>query len=96
MILSGDRNMTNNSPTSLPRQYLGPIAANTSMVVGFGTNHTDVVGAGYDKNIHSGAGNLALGDGSVQPATSSSLRSQLRTSGDDQNIIAIPGNKTDN
>jgi prepilin-type N-terminal cleavage/methylation domain-containing protein/prepilin-type processing-associated H-X9-DG protein len=93
MILSGDRNMTNNSPTSLPRVYNGPIAAG-SMVVGFGTNHTDTVGAGYDKNVHSGSGNLALGDGSVQPATTSSVRAQLRTSGDDQNIVAVPADKT--
>jgi prepilin-type N-terminal cleavage/methylation domain-containing protein len=95
MILSGDRNMTNNSAGSTPRQYLGPIASTppSSMVLRFGTNQTDTVGAGYDKNIHSTSGNLALGDGSVQPATSSSLRSQLRTSGDDSNIVAIPADK---
>ena len=92
MVLSGDRNMTNNSSTSLPRQYLGPIASG-SMIVRFGTNHTDTVGAGYDKNVHSGSGNLALGDGSVQSATSSSLRNQFRTTGDDQNIVAIPADK---
>jgi len=92
MVLSGDRNMTNNSSTSLPRQYLGPIAAG-SMIARFGTNHTDTMGAGYDKNVHSGSGNLALGDGSVQSATSSSLRNQFRTTGDDQNIVAIPADK---
>ena len=64
------------------------------MVVRFGTNHTDTVGAGYDKNVHQNSGNLALGDGSVQAATSSSLRNQFRTSGDDLNLIAIPNNKT--
>jgi hypothetical protein len=93
MILSGDRNMTNQSSTSLPRSYAGPIAAAQSMVVRFGTNHTDTVGAGYDKNVHQNAGNLALGDGSVQPATSSSLRNQMRTSGDDSNLVAIPADK---
>ncbi len=92
MILSGDRNITNNSPTSLPRIYNGPISSG-SMVVRFGTNHTDTVGAGYDKNVHQNSGNLALGDGSVQPMTTSSLRNQLRTTGDDQNLVAIPADK---
>jgi hypothetical protein len=66
------------------------------MVIAFRTNHTEGVsgqGAGYDKNVHQNAGNLALGDGSVQATTSSSLRSQFRTSGDDQNLIAIPADK---
>ena len=94
MILSGDRNMTNNSPTSQPRSYAGPIADAKSMVVAFRTNHTDTVGAGYDKNVHQSSGNLALGDGSVQPATTSSLRNQLRTTGDDQNLVAIPADKS--
>jgi prepilin-type processing-associated H-X9-DG protein len=66
------------------------------MVIAFRTNHTDTAGAGYDKNVHQNSGNLALGDGSVQPMTTSSLRNQFRTTGDDQNLIAIPGNKTDN
>jgi prepilin-type N-terminal cleavage/methylation domain-containing protein len=96
MVLSGDRNMTNSSTTSLPRTFAGPISENRSMVVRFGTNHLDTVGAGYDKNVHQNSGNLALGDGSVQAATSSSLRNQFRTSGDDVNLIAIPNNKTDN
>ena len=96
MVLSGDRNITNNSPTSLPRIYNGPISSG-SMVVAFRTNHTEGVsgvGAGYDKNVHQNSGNLALGDGSVQPMTSSSLRNQFRTTGDDQNLIAIPADKT--
>jgi hypothetical protein len=93
MVLSGDRNMTNDSPNSLPRRYQGPIAEDKSMVIAFRTNHTETVGAGYDKNVHQNAGNLALGDGSVQAATSSSLRNQFRTSGDDANLIAIPADK---
>jgi prepilin-type N-terminal cleavage/methylation domain-containing protein len=94
MVLSGDRNMTNNAIGSLPARYDGPIASGgQSMVVRFRTNHTDIQGAGYDKNVHQNAGNLLLGDASVQPTTASRLREQFRNSGDDQNLVAIPGDK---
>ena len=95
MILSGDRNMTNNAAGSIPGSYAGPssTAAGAAMVVQFGTNQitTAAVGAGYDKNTHQSSGNILLGDGSVQQVTGARLRDQLKNSGDpnNQNIIAI-------
>ena len=94
MILSGDRNMTNNAAGSNPGDYKGPYA-NTpaAMVVQFGTNQitTAATGAGYDKNVHQSSGNVLLGDGSVQQVTGARLRDQLKNSGDpgNANIIAI-------
>jgi prepilin-type processing-associated H-X9-DG protein len=60
-------------------------------LVRFGINQSPFpgTGAGYDKNVHSGAGNALLGDGSVQAMTSSRLRDQLRTSGNDDNLIGV-------
>jgi prepilin-type N-terminal cleavage/methylation domain-containing protein len=88
MVLSGDRNITNNALGSLPATLNQPLTA--SIVARLGTNHTSAQGAGYDKSTHQSAGNLALGDGSVQPMTTSRLRDQLKNSGDDLNIVGIP------
>ena len=46
---------------------------------------------GYDNSTHTGAGNLLLGDGSVQQVTSGRLKEQLRdawNSAGDFNIVA--------
>jgi len=92
MILSGDRNITNNAtgrgitqinPASFPRQ---------GVYARLGTNHSfaaNGAGAGYSTDTHQGAGNLCLGDGSVQQATSSRLRQQLVDSGDSYNDVGI-------
>ncbi len=92
MILSGDRNITNApggrvstgiDPASFPR---GGVYAR------LGTNHAaaaNAAGAGYSKDTHNSAGNLCLGDGSVQQVTTSRLRQQLRDSGDSYNDIGI-------
>jgi len=89
MILSGDRNLTNTAAgnTQIPA---GGIPLN-GLLVRFGTNQPPVpgAGAGYDKNVHSGAGNALLGDGSVQAMTTSRLREQFRTSGNDDNLIGV-------
>lgn len=87
MILSGDRNITNES---LGGTKVGsPVVAN-GVLAKLGTNHPPTgAGAGYDKNVHQNAGNATLGDGSVQPLTAARLREQLRNSGDDQNVVAI-------
>jgi prepilin-type N-terminal cleavage/methylation domain-containing protein len=86
MILSGDRNITNDAT--------GGTAITTVPVNGvmakLGTNHTTARGAGYDKNTHQSAGNATLGDGSVQPLTPSRLRDQLKTSDNSDNIVLIP------
>jgi prepilin-type N-terminal cleavage/methylation domain-containing protein len=94
MYLSGDRNMTNQATGSLPPRYEGPIATSgRSMTVAFRTNHTSTQGAGFDRNIHQNAGNILLGDSSVQPGTAARLREQFRNSGDSENLVAIPGDK---
>jgi prepilin-type N-terminal cleavage/methylation domain-containing protein len=88
MILSGDRNMTNNGTPGTAVN--SPVQAN-GIVANFGTNHLAIpnAGAGYDKNTHQSAGNILLGDGSVQQVTSSRLRDQLKNSGNDLNTIAV-------
>ena len=87
MILSGDRNLTNNGAGSTPIPAAGvPV---NGILVRFGMNQLPVAGAGYDKNVHSGVGNALLGDGSVQAMTTSRLRDQFRTSGNDDNLIGV-------
>jgi prepilin-type N-terminal cleavage/methylation domain-containing protein len=90
MILSGDRNLTNNAVGGTTTPAAG-IPGN-GLLVRFGTNQPPVpgAGAGYDKNGHQSAGNALLGDGSVQGLTTSKLREQLKTSGNDNNDIGIP------
>jgi len=83
MILSGDRNLTNGTPPVTSPIGTGGFSAK------FGTNHPTATGAGFSKDIHQSAGNLALGDGSVQQATSARLKEQLRTSGDTDNWLGI-------
>lgn len=81
MLLAGDRNITNASPTRF--------AYGVAQVGPLGTNHTAKSGAGWDRNIHEHSGNLVQSDGSVQQTTTSRLRASLRTSGDN-NSIAVP------
>ncbi len=90
MILSGDRNLTNNAVGSTTIPPAG-IPGN-GLLIRFGTNQPPVPnpGAGYDKNVHQTAGNVLLGDGSVQPVTTARLREQLKTSGNDNNDIGVP------
>jgi prepilin-type N-terminal cleavage/methylation domain-containing protein len=91
MVLSGDRNMTNNATPGTA--YNGPngTAPSGAMVVNFGTNQitTAVAGAGYDKNTHQSSGNVLLGDGSVQQVTGARLRDQFKNSGDPNGLNQI-------
>lgn len=87
MVLSGDRNLTNNAGGNATQ-------VNTPLIAGgqcarMGTNQTATVGAGYTKDTHQGSGNAALGDGSVQQETVSRLRDQFKNSGNDDNILGI-------
>src|SRR5262245_32873491 len=86
-LLSGDRNITND--TSVPPKN----DITTSGVFKMGTNQLANKGAGWTKDIHQNAGNVAQGDGSVQQSTTARLREALKTSGDDLNQIQFPGNK---
>jgi hypothetical protein len=94
MLLTGDRNLTNNgaggTPITITTLQQGSIYAR------LGTNHlagSTQPGAGYTATIHQTAGNVCLGDGSVQQATTPRLREQLRNSNDPlgQNNVGIPG-----
>jgi len=83
MTLVGDRNLTNGvaNPvlTKFPVDYYGKM----------GTNHNAKQGIGFTKDTHQNAGNVGLGDASVQNVTSMRLREQLRSSGDDYNTYSI-------
>lgn len=84
-MMSGDRNITNNLPVRSD--------INKSEVIKLGTNHVAVTGAGWTKDIHQNAGDIAQGDGSVQQSTTSRLREQLKNSGDTDNTTQFPGNQ---
>lgn len=86
MLLSGDRNMTNKVRTDIAK----------SLIVKFGTNTTatgDAGTAGWNKDLHQNSGNVCLADGSVQQFNAGRLKEQFRTSGDDVNRLAIPGDQ---
>lgn len=82
-ILSGDRNFTNDLPIHSD--------INKSEIVKVGTNHTAVKGAGWTKDLHQSQGDLTLGDGSVQQASTSRLKEYLKAA-DGDNYISFPGN----
>jgi len=84
-LLAGDRNITNNTPVRSD--------INKSEFIKIGTNHTAALGAGWSKDVHNTAGDIAQGDGSVQQSTTARLREQLKTSGDNDNTMHFPGSK---
>jgi prepilin-type N-terminal cleavage/methylation domain-containing protein/prepilin-type processing-associated H-X9-DG protein len=81
-LLAGDRNMTNSAGAGL----VARASIDKSEVIKIGTNHTAAQGAGWTKDLHQNAGNIALGDGSVQQVTTARLREQLKNSDTDNNI----------
>jgi len=96
MILSGDRNITNNAPGGTA--ILGTTVTTPAGSPGIGarltTNQTTAAGAGWMQTQHQGNGNVTLGDGSVQGVSSANLRNQLKNSGDGNspaNWVVIPG-----
>ena len=90
MVLSGDRNITNNAAGGQgpPTQVLAP-TQNNGICANLGTNQVSATGAGFTKDTHQSSGNIALGDGSVQQFTTARLRDQLRNSGNDLNTVGI-------
>jgi prepilin-type N-terminal cleavage/methylation domain-containing protein/prepilin-type processing-associated H-X9-DG protein len=76
-ILGGDRNVTNTLP--LLDGSTGKAKGYVSFTLNQATDAKSVVG--YDGKIHQNAGNILLGDGSVQQTTSGRLREQLRDAG---------------
>jgi prepilin-type N-terminal cleavage/methylation domain-containing protein len=83
--VAGDRNITNDAPLRSD--------IDASQIIALGTNHTSVKGAGWTKDIHQNAGDLAAGDGSVQQVTTSRMKEQLRAAdvASDGNKFAFPG-----
>jgi len=85
-ILGGDRNLTN-GVSSTPAQFDGGRGNTTKGVrvviaAPAGTPvRTINTTAGYSGDVHQNAGNLVLGDGSVQQVTSGRAREQLRDAG---------------
>jgi prepilin-type N-terminal cleavage/methylation domain-containing protein/prepilin-type processing-associated H-X9-DG protein len=70
-ILSGDRNLTNS-----PNFALGKI--NRVAAEAAGANPALIAKIGYTSLIHQNAGNILLGDGSVQQVSSGRMRDSLR------------------
>ncbi|MCL5099432.1 MAG: type II secretion system GspH family protein [Candidatus Omnitrophica bacterium] len=85
MLLAGDRNITNANPRV--DVFTTPTVA---QVVILGTNHIATIGAGWNDKMHQNAGNVTLGDGSVQELSVSRLRDQLRKMITVGTILAIP------
>ena len=90
MVLSGDRNITNNATGGQgPPTTVNAPTPKDGLSANLGTNQTGTMGAGFTKDTHQSSGNIALGDGSVQQFTTARLREQLRNSGDDINTVGI-------
>jgi hypothetical protein len=73
-LLAGDRNLTTNGIPVRP----GLLAVTTNTVLG------------WSAEMHKHSGNLALGDGSVQPATDGTLKEFSRHQELGTNWLAIP------
>lgn len=87
-LLSGDRNVTN---VVGARGQQARTDIDKSEIIKLGTNHTSRTGAGWTKDMHQNAGNVTLGDGSVQQLTTARLRVQLTQSGGTDNLTGFPG-----
>jgi len=87
MLLGGDRNVTNNTPSVIDVFRTGATAQ-----IGFlGMNWANTnVGPGWNNRLHQYAGNIVLGDGSVRRINASELKAQLKISGDSSNRVAAP------
>jgi hypothetical protein len=73
-LLAGDRNLTTNGIPVGP----GLLTVTTNTVLG------------WSEKMHKNSGNLALGDGSVQSTTESTLKEFTRHQGIGTNRLAIP------
>jgi prepilin-type N-terminal cleavage/methylation domain-containing protein len=88
-FLSGDRNIMD--ALSNPART----TSTSAQIVNLGTNHLSTpapgTGAYYTNTMHNLAGNVTLGDGSVQQYTSARLKDALRATDDSLNTLAFPG-----
>lgn len=77
-ILSGDRNITNGAPgVAIPGGAGGRLVTVATDAVANGNVNT-ISKLGYSAGVHQNAGNLLLGDGSVQQVSSGRLRDAVR------------------
>ena len=79
-LLSGDRNISEDitvKPTKAVGNGLGTAVAKFTPAL-FVTPKIDAIKYGYTASTHQNSGNLALGDGSVQQATSGKLKEYCR------------------
>lgn len=94
MILGSDRNIRCSISGVIYNIPTNTWAANKyGYIAALGTNHPTTLtqaGALWNSDLHDSAGNVVLGDGSVQQLSTSRLREQLRNSGDAKNVIAVP------
>jgi len=96
MLLAGDRNIYGNSTSpALPATLPNGVGNQSGTYQIMGTNWTGAtpVSPTYTDMIHQKQGNLLLSDGSVQQATSTKLRDQLKNSGDPSspvNVLLFP------
>ena len=81
-ILSGDRNITNSVGSTPPRSMVavGPPPGRQIVIKADTKGQAPTTTLGYSGKVHQNAGNLLLGDGSVQQLTSGRLRDQVRDS----------------
>jgi prepilin-type N-terminal cleavage/methylation domain-containing protein len=79
-ILSGDRNITN-SVGSTPASFNYASTAGIFQILAPDSKGNVTTTAGFDGKIHQNAGNLLLGDGSVQQVTSGRLQTSFQDAG---------------
>jgi prepilin-type N-terminal cleavage/methylation domain-containing protein len=88
-FLSGDRNILDS--VSVPARTTLTIA----QIVNLGTNAISsgsaATGPYYTNTMHNLAGNIGMGDGSVQQFTTARLRDATKTTDDSLNTLDIPG-----
>ena len=89
-LLSGDRNITNSDRTDISK---GTVFRFRMRARRNDPPPLPTPEPGWDKNIHDTAGNVALGDGSVQAFSPSKLREGIRDIGLQEVQIAVPGDE---
>jgi prepilin-type N-terminal cleavage/methylation domain-containing protein len=94
-VLSGDRNMFDNSVTASSHNGYGysPDTVASGAMISLGTNfQTGISVPAWTSKIHQQNGNVGLTDGSVQQVSASKLINQLRVTSDPlgSNTICLP------
>lgn len=77
-VLGGDRNITLDTTAKTIELINSKVFATLTLKQADVTGDVSKLKSGYDNSTHTGAGNLLLGDGSVQQVTSGRLKEALR------------------